>query len=60
MNRIEQFNQMMDGNKHKYVIVPITENVGYMKPDDNGSGWGNWHIKPTDVVFADKVQIELD
>ena len=40
MNRIEQFNQMLDASKHKYVVIPITENVGHIKPDGNGSGWG--------------------
>lgn len=54
---MKTFNEKLD--KHRFVVIPINDHVGYWNADSNDSGWGNWHIKTDDAVFCNKVSIEL-
>ena len=57
MKDVEKFNENLDD--HRFVVIPISSQVGYVVPDDSGSGWGTWHLDVSDAVFCDKVSVEL-
>lgn len=56
MSKIGDFNKALD--EHSYVVIP-TKNVGYMKADDNDSGWGEWHLDITDAIVCDKLSVHI-
>ena len=51
------FNDKLD--HHKFVVIPVDGQVGYFCEEDGRDGWGNWHLCPEDVIFCNKVTIEL-
>ena len=57
MSKIEDFNERLDD--YKYVVIP-TKDVGYVKPDDNGTDWGNWHLDVSGALMCNKVSIHLE
>ena len=60
MSKANDFNSRLD--QYDYVIIPINGSVGYFNEDEEGSGWGNWHIDVNNnpgIIFCNELLIKV-